>query len=83
MPGSVALVARVDDARVVNLVISDETLLGGDDTAAMVDGYDPIPAAVARNLVNDAATDTRSRARCSPEGLARQRKDGRNLLAPC
>jgi hypothetical protein len=46
----------------VNLVISDETLLGDDDNAAVIDGYGPIPAAVARNLVSNAATDTRSRA---------------------
>jgi hypothetical protein len=46
----------------VNLLISDETLLADDDTAAVVDGYGPIRAAVARNLVNDAATDIRSRA---------------------
>lgn len=48
--------------RAVHLVISDETLLGGDDTAAVVDEYGPIPAAVARGLVSDAVTDTRSRA---------------------
>ncbi|WP_156688179.1 HNH endonuclease [Mycobacterium sp. Marseille-P9652] len=46
----------------VNLVITDETLLGGDDTAATVDGYGPIPAAVARNLVSAAVDDSRSRA---------------------
>ena len=46
----------------VNLVISDETLLGGDDTAAVVGGYGPIPAAVARHLVGNAVTDARSRA---------------------
>ena len=46
----------------VNLVISDETLLGQDDTAAVVDGYGPIPAAVARHLVSGAVVDTRSRA---------------------
>lgn len=38
----------------VNLVLTDETLLGGDDTPAVVDGYGPIPAAVARQLVTDA-----------------------------
>lgn len=43
-------------------VIFDETLLSGDNTAAMVDGYDLIPEAVAYNLVSDAITDTRSRA---------------------
>jgi hypothetical protein len=46
----------------VNLVIADETLLAGDDTAAVVDGYGPIPAAVARNLVGAAVGDPRSRA---------------------
>jgi len=46
----------------VNLIISDQTLLANDDTAAVVDGYGPIPAAVARNLVRDAVIDTRSRA---------------------
>ncbi|TQR88117.1 DUF222 domain-containing protein [Mycobacterium hodleri] len=46
----------------VDLVITDETLLGGDQAAARVPGYGPIPAAVARRLVNRAATDARSRA---------------------
>ncbi len=46
----------------VNLVLSDETLLGGSDATAVVDGYGPIPAAVARNLVSDAVADARSRA---------------------
>jgi hypothetical protein len=46
----------------VNLLVSDATLLGGDDSAAVVDGYGPIPAAVARRLVGAAALDSRSRA---------------------
>ena len=46
----------------VDLVITDDTLLGGDTAAARVPGYGPIPAAVARRLVNRAATDARSRA---------------------
>ncbi|AIH51688.1 hypothetical protein IQ38_04675, partial [Mycobacterium tuberculosis] len=46
----------------VNLVLSDETLLAGDRAPAVVDGYGPIPAAVARTLVRDAVADTRSRA---------------------
>ncbi|MGV0835304.1 DUF222 domain-containing protein [Mycolicibacterium thermoresistibile] len=41
----------------VNLVLTDETLLGGDDTPAVVDGYGPIPAAVARLLVTDAVRE--------------------------
>lgn len=46
----------------VNLVLSDETLLGEGTTAADVCGYGPIPAAVARAMVADAVADRRSRA---------------------
>ena len=46
----------------VELVITDETLLGGDDTPARVPGYGPIPAAVACRLAADAAADGRSKA---------------------
>jgi hypothetical protein len=46
----------------VNLVMSDQTLLGEDNTPAVVEGYGPIPADVARRLVSGAATDERSRA---------------------
>ncbi|MGB6209897.1 DUF222 domain-containing protein, partial [Mycobacterium sp.] len=46
----------------VNVVISDETLLGGSDVAADICGYGPIPAAVARGLVIGALTDAQSRA---------------------
>lgn len=54
--------AQVAEPIAVNLVIPDEALLGHDDTAAVVDGYGPIPAGVARHLVSDAAVDDRSRA---------------------
>ncbi|MEY8017485.1 HNH endonuclease [Mycobacterium servetii] len=54
--------AVVPDPVAVNLVLSDDTLLGGDDAPAEVAGYGPIPAAVARNLVHNAAADARSRA---------------------
>ncbi len=54
--------ADVADPVAVEMVITDETLLGGDDTAAVVSGYGPIPASVARGLVNGAVTDERSRA---------------------
>ncbi|MCW2663484.1 MAG: hypothetical protein JWP83_4636 [Mycobacterium sp.] len=54
--------AEVAQPIAVNLVISDETLLGHDHTAALVDGYGPIPAAVARHLVRGAVVDDRSRA---------------------
>jgi hypothetical protein len=46
----------------VNLVLTDSTLLGGDHTPAEVSGYGPIPAAVARHLIRDAAADERSKA---------------------
>jgi Domain of unknown function (DUF222) len=46
----------------VNLLISDATLLGDDASAAIVDGYGPIPAAVARHLVSGAVGDGGSRA---------------------
>ncbi|WP_418005795.1 HNH endonuclease [Mycobacterium sp. PDNC021] len=41
----------------VNLVLSDETLLTGGEQPAQLDGYGPIPAAVARDLVLAAAAD--------------------------
>lgn len=46
----------------VNLVLSDETLLGGDNAPADISGYGPIPADIARNLVVAAVGDARSRA---------------------
>lgn len=64
-----ALVERVtgrpaDEAEpiAVNLIVSDATLLGDDDSAAVVDGYGPIPAAMARHLVSAAVGDGPSRA---------------------
>jgi hypothetical protein len=66
--------AEVADVVAVNLVITDETLLGGDDTAAAVTGYGPIPAAVARGLVHRAVTD--KRARCTLRRLYRHPKTG-------
>ena len=46
----------------VNLVLSDETLMGGSSAPADVSGYGPIPAAVARGLISSAVGDERSRA---------------------
>lgn len=54
--------ADVPEPIAVNLVLSDQTLLGGDDSPAVVEGYGPIPAEVARRLVNAAVTDERSKA---------------------
>jgi hypothetical protein len=41
--------------------MSDRSLLGSDSDAAVIEGYGPIPAAVARNMVCSAVTDDRSR----------------------
>ncbi|MBW0011880.1 HNH endonuclease signature motif containing protein [Mycobacterium sp.] len=54
--------ADVPQPVAVNLILTDETLLGGDETTATVAGYGPIPAGVARNLVRTAVGDARSRA---------------------
>jgi hypothetical protein len=64
-----ALVERVTGRRssaatpiAVNLVLSDETLLGGSSAPAEICGYGPIPAAIARELAWAAVGDERSRA---------------------
>jgi Domain of unknown function (DUF222) len=54
--------AEVPNPVALNLVMTDETLLAGDQTPAVVGGYGPIPADVARSLVSSAVTDERSRA---------------------
>ncbi|WP_019970001.1 DUF222 domain-containing protein [Mycobacterium sp. 141] len=54
--------AQTAEPVAVNLIISDQTLLGDDDSPAVVEGYGPVPAAVARSLVSDAVADERSRA---------------------
>jgi hypothetical protein len=54
--------ADVPQPIAVNLVLSDDTLLGGANTPADLSGYGPIPAAVARNLVANTLADKRSRA---------------------
>ncbi|MDX1889918.1 DUF222 domain-containing protein [Mycolicibacterium sp. 050158] len=54
--------AEVATPVAVELVITDETLLGGDPAPARVPGYGPIPAVIACRLAADAATDERSRA---------------------
>ena len=66
--------AEVADPIAVDLVITDETLLGGDDTPGAVSGYGPIPASVARGLVHKAVTDERSR--CTLRRLYRHPKSG-------
>ena len=66
--------ADVADPVAVDLVITDETLLGGDDVPASLSGYGPIPASVARGLVSRAVSDERSR--CTLRRLYRHPKSG-------
>lgn len=54
--------AEVPEPVALNLVMSDQSLFGGDNCPALVDGYGPIPAEIARKLVEAAATDARSKA---------------------
>lgn len=46
----------------VEVVLSDEALMGGSNDPAAVPGYGPIPASVARQLINAAVCDRESRA---------------------
>lgn len=46
----------------VNVVISDQALLGAAGGAAAIAGYGLVPSAVAQKMILDAVTDTRSRA---------------------
>jgi hypothetical protein len=54
--------AAVPTPIAVNLVLSDETLLGGDNAPADIGGYGPVPAAVARAMVSRVIADRRCRA---------------------
>ena len=54
--------AETPEPIAVNLVMSDQALLGEADSPAIVDGYGPIPAAIGRKLVEDAVGDDRSKA---------------------
>jgi hypothetical protein len=46
----------------VNLVMTDDTLLGGGATPAQIPGYGPVPAAIACRLASDAVADEHSKA---------------------
>ncbi|MGO9382271.1 MAG: DUF222 domain-containing protein [Mycobacterium sp.] len=54
--------ATVPTPIAVNLVLSDETLLGRGSAPADIRGYGPVPAAVARAMVSSAVADRSSRA---------------------
>ena len=46
----------------VNVVMTDESMLGGSDHPARIAGYGPVPAAIGRRLIRAAVVDQRSRA---------------------
>ncbi len=46
----------------VNVVISDQALVGVGNPAAVIAGYGPVPSALARKLIADAVADQRSQA---------------------
>jgi len=46
----------------VNVVISDQALLGVENAAAVIAGYGSVPAALARDFIADAVADERSQA---------------------
>lgn len=46
----------------VNLVISDQALLGAESAAAVVAGYGSVPSAIAQSMIRAAVVDDRSRA---------------------
>jgi hypothetical protein len=52
--------AEEPESVALNLVMSDEALWGHDNAPAVLDGYGPIPASVARRLVRDAVVDERA-----------------------
>ena len=52
--------AEAPESVALNLVMSDQALWGRDNAPAVLDGYGPIPAAVAHRLVRDAVADQRS-----------------------
>jgi hypothetical protein len=66
--------AEQPESLAVNLVISDETLLAGSNGPAMVSDYGPIPATVARRLVDRSVTDKGSL--CTLRRLYRHPKTG-------
>lgn len=71
----------------VNLVISDQALLGGECGSAAIVGYGSVPSAVAQKLVLDAVADERSRATlrrlyARPAGGALVAMESRSRLFP-
>ncbi len=71
----------------VNLVVSDQMLLGAEQGAAVIAGYGSVPSAVAQKMVMETVTDERSRATlrrlyASPDSGALVSMDSRSRLFP-
>jgi len=70
----------------INLVMSDQTLLGGDGEPAVLAGYGPIPAGIARHLITDANPHTpmwlRRLFRCPKTGELVTMETRRRLFTP-
>ncbi len=71
----------------VNVVISDQALLGVEHAAAAIVGYGSVPSAVAQTMVLDAVTDSRSRATlrrlyATPDSGALVTMESRSRLFP-
>lgn len=71
----------------VGIVIDDEALLAGGDAPAEIEGYGPVPATVAREMIADAALDDGSRAAltrlyCHPTSRALVAMDSRRRTFP-
>lgn len=71
----------------VNVVISDQALLGVENAAAVIAGYGSVPSAVAQKLITDAVADRRSRATlrrlyAQPAGGALVAVESRSRLFP-
>jgi hypothetical protein len=54
--------AEIPEPIAVNLVMTDQTLFGGDNCPALIDGYGAVPAEIARRMVSSAAGNERSKA---------------------
>ncbi|MCV7347154.1 HNH endonuclease [Mycolicibacterium rhodesiae] len=71
----------------VNLVVSDQMLLGAEQGAAVIAGYGSVPSAVAQKMIMDTVTDERSRATlrrlyANPDSGALVAMDSRSRLFP-
>jgi len=63
----------------VNMVISDQALLGVENAGAVIAGYGSVPSAIAQDLISQAVADQRSQANI-PKGFSRLHQRARPTL---